>query len=155
MINIRKGPGHSLLQTDLAVPNNTAINVVAGMVVRQDRTSGLIALGGATTDLFGFALNSSTDSDVLASGVIGFQLLDGGTVVETDQVYDAITSSNFPVGAPVYPETGNTGLVTMTNTVARVLGYVYSIRQLPGTLITVNGVQVQGPTTVLGIKLAV
>jgi hypothetical protein len=155
MINIRKGAGHSLLQTDLAVPNNTAISVVAGMVVRQDRTSGLIALGGATTDLFGFALNSSTDSDVLAAGVIGFQLLDGATVVETDQVYDAITTSNFPVGAPVYPQTGNTGLVTMTNTVAKVLGYVYSIRQLPSTSIVVNGVKVQGPTTVLGIKLAV
>jgi hypothetical protein len=155
MINIRKGQGHSLLQTDLVLPVTTGVTVVAGMVVSPNTSTGSIQLGGSASSLFGFAVNSSTDSDVLAAGSIGMITLDGDTVVETDQVYDAITSGNFPLGAPVYPQTGNTGLVTMTNTVAKVLGYVYSIRQLPGTSIVVNGVKVQGPTTVLGIKLAV
>jgi hypothetical protein len=154
MINIRKGQGHSLLQTDLVLPVTSGVTVVAGMVVSAN-SSGTIQLGGSNSSLFGFAVNSSTDSDVLAAGCIGLLLLDGDTVVETDQVYDAITAGNFPLGAPVYAQTGNTGLVTMTGTVTKVLGYVYGIRQLPGTPIVVNGVKVQGPTTVLGFKLAV
>jgi hypothetical protein len=147
--------------------------VVAGMVVRLSEESGSVYVRkGASASpapinaVYGFAINNQTAGDVIESGVIGVYALDGHSVIETDQAKDEITSSTYPVGAPLTAEAG-TGLVKVVTvssnapaTTDKIIGYVEGIRQIPGRTQTVTNpvtgrsTTVQGVTTVLGIKLA-
>ena len=94
MINIKKGTAHSLQQSDKIGNAKSGEAVVAGMLVRIDSNGdvvkGVSAQGVA--DTLGFAINNQTDGDVLESGKIGFILLDGNSVIETDQASSAITA---------------------------------------------------------------
>lgn len=155
MINIRKGSGLSLLQTDRTGNVATVGTIVQGSGVRLDPTTGDVLLGASAsptpkTDLLGFAINNDTDGDVIASGQLGMYLLNGGDVVETDQTAATITATNYPVGQVVTINTS--GQVAVAGGSDIIIGQVDGIRQLP-TLLTVNNVQVQGFENVLGIKL--
>ena len=172
MINLKKGPAHSLLQTDKVGNAKSGEAVVAGYVVRLD-SSGDIVKGptnaAAADDMLGFALNNQTDGDVVNSGTIAYLLLDGASVVEVDQacVQGTINASNFVTGARVAADPSNLGKVRPWESGDRVLGYVEGIRNLPsassvsqnyknvaGTTKT-NTSNVQQSVAFLGIKLAV
>lgn len=170
MINFKKGNGHSLKQTDKLGNAKVGEGVVAGMVVHVDSNGDVIKGGNAATNLLGFAANDQTDSDVIESGKIGMIMLDGNTVIETDQVTittgSTINFTDFPIGAAVtYDST--TGNVIKVASTERVLGYVEGIRTLPNTVnVTQSYKNIAGTTlsntvatqkfvNVLGIKLAV
>ena len=170
MINIKKGTGLSLQQSDRVGTALSGQGVVAGMVVRLD-TSGNVVVGptnaAAADDLLGFALNNQTDSDVIASGKIGYIHLDGSSVIETDQVTGTINSTNFVLGARVSADPSSLGNVRAWQSGDRVLGYVDGIRTLPGiSSVSQNYQNIAGSTltntsnqqvfvTVLAIKLAI
>lgn len=172
MINFKKGNGHSLNQTDKIGKAKAAEGVVAGMFVNVD-VNGDVVKGGAATGVLGFAVNNQTDGDVIESGKIGVVLLDGNTVVETDQVKivtgSAINATDYPVGTALTFGTvgGDIGLVRAQTGVERIIGYVEGIRDLPWTQsVSQNYKDVAGNTKtnvvttqkfikVLGIKLAV
>ena len=145
MINVKKGTAHSLQQTDYrgANPNPTAYGsggtvITAGELVYLN--AGVVAAvpttGGATfVGLKGFAINNSYDGDAIESQKIAMYALDGASIIETDQVQEAITAANFPVGTPVYASGTTAGLVSNTNgTVgnawAAPIGWVEGIRFL-------------------------
>lgn len=168
MINIKKGTALSLKQSDKLA---TAIaGVTAGMVVSLDVSNPSTIFIGVTgqgaDNLVGFAINNSTDGDVISVGKIGIYVLDGNSVIETDQVTGTINATNFPVGNRVAAD-GTTGAVKLWASGDRVLGYVDSIRSLPSTKsvtqnytdvtgATVSTTQtIQNTTALLGIKLAV
>ena len=154
-INFKKGPALSLGQSDkVAAASGT---IVAGQVVRVHSNGAVVeALAGASdspapkTDLLGFAINNSTDGDVIASGKIGVYLLDGITVLETDQADSAINLTNYPIGTPVTADVA--GLVKVAGGSDKVIGQVEGVRNLPAVT-TVNGRKVQGTAAFLGIKL--
>jgi hypothetical protein len=168
MINFKKGTGHSLAQSDKAVAAKAGEGVVAGMLVNIDTgevVKGVTSQGAANT--LGFAINNQTDGDVINSGKIGVLLLDGNSVIETDQVELAINSTNYPVGTRLAGDT-TTGKVKTWSSGDRIVGYVEGIRTLPvqTSNVTQNYTSVSGTTksatvsvpvstTVLGIKLAV
>jgi len=169
MINIKKGTGLTLAQTSKVGNAKAGEGIVAGMVVNFGITSddGNVLKGSSATTLVGLAINNQTDGDVIESGKIGVYLLDGASVVETDQSALTINSTNYPVGSAVYALTS--GLVTNVNTVAKLIGTVEGIRDLPAPLgVSINAasngltpvlnaggaVKVQSTVTVLGIKLA-
>lgn len=155
MINLKKGPAHSLGQTDRVGLYVSGQNVVAGQVVRLAYNAGKpsvyvgVSSTNALTDLLGFAANNYNDGDVLASGKIGVYLLDGSSVVETDQVDAGITITTVALGTPVSADT--TGNVVASTGSNRIIGYVEGYRVLPNGPYT-NGNQ---NITLLGIKLAV
>jgi len=154
MINVQKGTAHTLQQTDLVGNAKTSEAVVAGMICSIG-ADGYVIKGGATAALFGFAINNQTDGDSIESGKIGLYMLDGDSVIETDQAAAAITTTNYPIGTPIYPQTGNTGKVLASDsTINHLVGYVYGVRSVP-TAQTVGGVNIQGSTALLAIKLAV
>ncbi len=133
MINVKKGPAHSLAQSDV---RGTAISgVTAGMVCYVDGTDnpGYIAKGAVPlnkTGILGFAINDSTDGDVIESGKIALYTLDGSSVIETDQCKETVNTTNYPIGKPVYAEV-TTGLVTNVATgQAGPIGWVEGIRSL-------------------------
>lgn len=168
MINFKKGTAHSLAQVDRV---GTAISgITAGMLVHLsnvDPAAIVKGVDGSTgtfgvANLIGFAVNNSLDADVIASGKIGVLLLDGNSVIETDQTDAAITLTNYPIGSPLGAD-GTTGAVQIAATGDRIIGYVEGVRTLP----TVPSTAVQGTTpgdgttpewnttAMLGIKLAV
>ena len=168
MINIKKGTAHSLQQSDLVGKAKAAEAVVAGMLVHIDSSGDIIkgVTSQGVADTLGFAINNQTDGDVIESGKIGYLLLDGNSVIETDQANATINASNFPVGTRLAGDT-TTGLVKAWASGDRVIGYVEGIRSLPveasltqnykdrnGVTLTNTSYQ---PTTkaLLGIKLAV
>lgn len=172
MINFKKGNGHSLHQTDKTGKAKANEAVIAGMFVNID-TSGDVVKGGAATGVLGFAVNNQTDGDVIESGKIGVVLLDGNTVLETDQVKivtgSTINATDYPVGTALTYGTvgGDIGKVRAQTGVERIIGYVEGIRDFPwtesvsqnyknvaGTTLT-NTVTTQKFIKVLGIKLAV
>jgi len=163
MINIKKGTAHTLQQSDVVGIADDANPVVAGMLVRKDDATGKIlpGLSAATGagDLVGFAVTSNTDGDVIESGKNGMIMLDGNSVVETDQFVGAIGS--YAIGEALTGSVagGSEGLVEAADGTDRVIGYVEGTRQLPSTLTTVDGngraITVQVLTDVLAIKLAV
>lgn len=108
MINILKGTGQTLQQSDHTVLKG-AHTIVAGMVIND--AAGTADLGASATLLSGFALNNSTDSDVKASGRISILLLDGQSVVETDQVDVANSGNHIPttIGQVIFA--GSDGLI--------------------------------------------
>lgn len=159
-INIKKGTAHTLLQSDSLGLIKTSEAVVAGMVVYIPGAGGDLGkvLKGCSAspsdDKIGFALNDQSDGDVIESGKIGVLSLDGNSVIESDQSAVTINATNYPLGAPVYPTTANTGTFTNVNTVNRVIGYVDGIRALP-VVATSGGVSYQTTASFLAIKLAV
>jgi hypothetical protein len=155
-INFKKGSALSLGQTD-KVAATTGATIVAGQVVRVANVNGVVeALAGASaspapaSDLLGFAINNTTDGDVIAAGKIGVFLLDGSSVVETDQAAATINLTNYPIGTPVTADT--TGNVKVAGNGDKVIGQVEGVRNLPAVQ-TVNGYKVQGTAAFLGIKL--
>jgi len=155
MINFKYGTGFSLLQSNglgLVDPENP---VTAGQVAYIDPSTGMIEPGVPASNaavLPGFAFNSSTDTDVLAAGKIGIIYLDGNTVIETDQTDSAISETNYPDGTALH--TNALGQVTTSTSYStKVIGYAAGNRQLPGRAVVINGVNAQGPITVLAIKL--
>lgn len=173
MINIKKGTAHSLAQSDKIALALAGQAVVAGMVVHIDPSAGTCIKGvtGSTgtygvSDLVGFAINNQTDGDVIESGKIGFYLLDGNSIIETDQAAASVTAGNYPIGTPL-TGSGTAGTVKVAASGDRIIGYVEGIRTLPveaslsqaykdrnGNQLTNTSYQ---PSTValLGIKLAV
>lgn len=169
MINIKKGTAHTLQQSDKLALAKANEAVVSGMLVHVDSTTGE-AVKGVTSqgvaDVLGFAINNQSDADVLESGKIGIILLDGNSVIETDQTSAAINTSNYPVGTRLAGDLA-TGTVKAWASGDRVIGYVEGIRSLPveaqltqnykdrnGNTLTNTSYQ---PSTkaLLGIKLAV
>ena len=155
-INFKKGSALSLGQTD-KVAATTGATIVAGQVVRVANVNGVVeALAGASaspapaSDLLGFAINNTTDGDVIASGKIGVFLLDGSSVVETDQAAASINLTNYPIGTTLTADT--TGNVKVAGNGDKVIGQVEGVRNLPAVQ-TINGVKVQGTAAFLGIKL--
>ena len=148
MINIRKGTGLSLAQSDKVGLAKAGNAVVAGMLVYLDSSGYVTAVPAETNSatiastILGFALNTQAntgadpaiyagDGDVVSSGKIGMILLDGSSVIETDQYSGAITT--FAVGTKVYAAaTSETvGTITATSSSGRLIGYVYDVRYLP------------------------
>lgn len=169
MINIKKGTGLTLAQVSKVGNAKAGEAVVAGMAVHFGITSddGNVLKGGIAAGLVGLAINNQTDGDVIESGKIGVYLLDGASVIETDQVYDTVNATNFPVGAAVYAL--DNGLLSKTDTDSnKQIGVVEGIRDLPANgnvsinaasngltpVVNYGGVnKVQGIVTVLGVKL--
>lgn len=168
MINIKKGTAHSLLQSDKVGNAKANEAVVAGMLVRIDSNGDIIkgVASQGVADTLGFAINNQTDGDVIESGKIGYIMLDGNSVIETDQTDTTINASNYPIGTRLAGDT-TTGKVKAWASGDRVVGYVEGIRTLPveaqlsqnyknvaGTTLTNTSYQ---PSTkaLLGIKLAV
>ena len=134
MINVRKGISHSLAQADLIGPATSGI--YAGMLCRIDSTTGSITAGGSGSNgIRGFAINNSTDGDVIESQKIALYSLDGNTILETDQVdiatdsVSVISLTNYPVGTAIYGSTNNPGLVQKTST-GTLVGWVRDVRFL-------------------------
>ncbi len=155
MINIKKGTGHSLSQSDKIGDAKANEGVVAGMLVRYT-SSGEIEKGVTSQgvdNLLGFAINSQTDGDSIASGKIGMYVLDGNTVVETDQFTGVI--ADYVVGARIGGD-AETGDVKPWASGDRVIGYVEGSRTLPSqTIPATSSTPNWETTTLLGIKLAV
>lgn len=168
MINIKKGTAHSLQQSDRVGTAKAAEAVVAGMLVRIDSNGDVVkgVTSQGVADTLGFAINNQADGDVIESGKIGVLLLDGNSVIETDQAAAAITAGNYPIGTRLAGDT-TTGNVKAWASGDRIIGYVEGIRSLPveaslsqnyknvaGSTLTNTSFQ---PTTkaLLGIKLAV
>jgi len=153
MINFKKGPALSLGQTDKVAAPAAGQDIEAGHVVRI-ASNGQASLGVSATpaaDLLGFAITNVTDGDAIESGKIGVYLLDGATVVETDQVDATINAQNFPTGTKVTANAA--GDIVVAGATDRVIGQVEGIRNLP-SIETVNGRKIQGTRAMLGIKLS-
>lgn len=135
MINIKQGTALSLQQVNkvgLAGLSTTAdYQILAGMVVGL--SSGTVAKATTSILPLGFAINDYRDGDVIASGKIGIYMLDGNSIIETDQSLVAITAANYPVGSAVYADlTGGNGYVNnVVNTGGKIIGFVDGIRTLP------------------------
>ncbi|NBQ68976.1 MAG: hypothetical protein EBU46_09155 [Nitrosomonadaceae bacterium] len=134
MINVKKGSAHSLQQTDKVGLAKANEGVVAGMVCRIN-TSNEVVKGptdaAAADDLLGFAINNQTDGDVIESGKISLYLLDGSSVIETDQSTATINATNYPVGTRVAAIPDGSGKVRPWQSGDRVIGYVEGVRDLP------------------------
>jgi hypothetical protein len=175
MINFKKGTGHSLAQSDRIAKPKAGDAIVAGMLVKVNTTTSEVEKPIANPDdsthlvgdLVGFAINNQTDGDVIESGKLGFIMLDGNSVIETDQSDVAINSTNYPVGTRVVGgETPGKVKPWAAATAGRILGYVEGIRNLQSTeSINQNYLNLAGATVtttintqknipVLGNKLA-
>lgn len=165
MINVRKGSAHSLAQTDITGKLKSNENVVAGMLVLKDSSGDIVKVAkldnairgsatnriGTTVGNVGFAVSTYNEGDAIESKKIGVYLLDGGSVVETDQyVASSETLDATAVGKPVVQchSAGADGKVTVvaSGTTERVIGYVYDAPRSIFVGFTA--------TTVLPIKLA-
>lgn len=134
MINVKKGPAHSLYQSDFVGATKDGEGVVAGMLVRRD-TDGSIVKGvssaaNAAKERLGFAINNQTDSDSLSSRKIAAYSLDGASVIGTDQVTGTLNAVNFPVGAEIAPDAANAGFVKIAGSGDRVIGEVDSVEEI-------------------------
>jgi hypothetical protein len=133
MINVKKGPAHSLGQADLR--GNSVSGVYAGMIAHVDSSGNIVLGGDGTTGLRGLAINNSNDGDVIESGKIALYSLDGASVIETDQidtgVGGAITAANYPVGTALYASQTTAGLIGKVSTDAgNIIGWVEGVRSL-------------------------
>ena len=101
MINARKGPAHSLGQTDFIGSLYASEGVVAGMLVYKTTAGEIrkVATIGSTDAQVGFAVTNQDEGDAIESNKIGAYALDGGSVIETDQFTGTYTASD--VGKPV------------------------------------------------------
>jgi hypothetical protein len=134
MINVRKGTAHSLSQTDFVGNLKTDENVVAGMLVRKDSSGDIVKVTTLTTaaesGLVGFALTNYNEGDAIESQKIGAYALDGGSVIETDQVTSSLTlGSNTQIGFAVVADGSTAGKVKVVAhgsvSTSRIIGTVY------------------------------
>ena len=155
MINVRKGTAHSLSQTDFVGNLKANENVVAGMLVRKDSSGDIVKVTTLTTaaesGLVGFALTNYNEGDAIESQKIGAYALDGGSVIETDQVTSSLTvGSNTQIGFAVVADGSTAGKVKVVAhgsvSTSRIIGTVYDAPRQ----IFVG----QTAVTVLPIKLA-
>lgn len=162
MIIAKKGSAHSLRQSDKVAPVAAGVTVTAGQIVSFTST-GTITLGADSDKLAGFAINNSTDTDAIGAGktdpatgvvapLVGVYLLDGNSVIETDQVVETITLAN--VGAPIYASQLVPGKLTLTapGTKPLQVGRIEGIRSVPNTVIGSSGYG-YGTVTMVGIKV--
>ena len=168
MINVKKGSAHSLQQSDVRGLAKASEGVVAGMLCRIN-ASGQVVKGptnaAAADDLLGFAINNQTDGDVIESKKIALYLLDGSSVLETDQADATINLTNYPVGTRLGAG-ATAGKVRAWESGDRVIGYVEGVRALPSSpSVSQDYLDLDGNTqtktqatqkmiNVLGIKLA-
>lgn len=167
MINVRKGTAHSLLQTDVvgAVTVNASrteakttggnASITAGMFCQKNTSGNIELITTCTTAAdygqLGFAVNNGVDGDVIETGKVGLYLLDGGSVIETDQVTTSLTVGSESLnGLAVVADGSTAGKVKAVAhgsvSTSRVLGTVFGAPRV----IYVG----QTPTTVLPIKLS-
>jgi hypothetical protein len=156
MINVKKGPAHSLGQSDLrgAITSNTGTVIAGALCYLANGTTynsitpaaGSVALAGGAAavsatqgcpGIRGFAINSITDGDVIESGKLALYLLDGQSIIETDQVdytgdSGTLTATTYPIGTPLYQSQTAAGKVSKltSGTPGPVIGYVEGIRYL-------------------------
>lgn len=135
MINVKKGPAHSLGQADVRGVAPAAGGITSGMVCYVDGTDtpGLITKGGipvTKTGILGFAINDSGDHDVLESGKIALYTLDGASVIETDQTAETLNTTNYPIGKPVFAELTTGKVTNVATSHAGPIGWVEGIRDL-------------------------
>lgn len=151
MINFRKGPGHSLMQTDFVGSAKTDEGVVAGMLVAKNTSGEIVKLTTLTTAAdagqVGFAITNQSEGDAIESGKIGAIALDGGSVIETDQFTGSYTIAD--IGKAVIADGSTAGKVKAVAhgsvSTGRILGTVYDAPRSIYVGFT--------PTTVLPIKL--
>lgn len=136
MLNVRKGPAHSLGQTDFVGTLVTDEGVVAGMLVRRNSTGGIVKVTTLTTaaesSQVGFAITTQSEGDAIESGKIGALALDGGSIIETDQVttdYSAFTAAD--IGKAVVADGSTAGKVKVVAhgsvSTSRVIGIVAEV----------------------------
>jgi hypothetical protein len=143
MLQIIKGTGHSLAQTDFIgnvkaaeIDSNAPLGIVAGMLVQKEQTTGDVTKidtyinATETYGLVGFAITNQVEGDAIASGKIGVLALDGGTVIGTDQYTGTVTSAD--IGKAVVADgsgttaKGKVKVVTWANAdTSRIVGTVY------------------------------
>lgn len=150
MINVKKGPAHSLGQADVRGnwDGSTAFTqggiayvdvngtVQTGLPVGAVGTPGFVIDGPVISGTVG------GNGSVNESGKIALYTFDGASIIETDQVVEAVTAANCPIGAPVYgvsagnATTANIGKVTCASATAAasgtlaIIGWVEGIRTL-------------------------
>lgn len=151
-INVRKGTGHSLVQTDAVGALKAAEGVDAGMFVfidgsDVDATTGLgkvkkvLPLDNATrasatnkvgkSVLVGFAVTTQAEGDAIESGKIGIYVPDGGTVIETSYFVGNYTVAD--IGKPIVQAANGSAAGTVTvitdaaavTSAERIIGLVY------------------------------
>ena len=132
MINIVKGTAHSLAQSDITGTVYSAAatgQVTAGMCVGID-TSGYVLKATSSVACLGFAINNYTDGDVIESGKVGIYMLDGNSVIETDQY--TVGTAAPAVGGLVYADVnGGTGKITDASSSNKVIGTFLGAGSLP------------------------
>lgn len=136
MINFRKGPGHSLTQTDFIGALKASEGVVAGMLVYKNNSGEIEKVetltNAAEKGLVGFAITNQDEGDAIASGKIGAIALDGGTVIETDQVTTSLSGlTAADIGKAVVADGSTQGKVKVVAIgsvgTSRVVGTVYDV----------------------------
>jgi hypothetical protein len=136
MLNVRKGNAHSLSQTDFTGTLKANEGVVAGMLVRKNSDGDIVKVTTLTTaaesGLVGFAVNSQADGDAIESGKIGAYALDGGSVIETDQVTTSLSGlTAADIGKAVVADGSTAGSVKVVAhgsvSTSRVIGTVYDV----------------------------
>ncbi len=136
MINIRKGNAHSLQQTDFIGTIKSGEDIVAGMLVRKNSSGEMVKVTTLTTaedsGVVGFAVTTQSEGDAIESGKIGALALDGGSVIETDQVTTSLSGlTAADIGKAVVADGSTAGKVKVVAhggvSTSRVIGVVYDV----------------------------
>lgn len=136
MINVRKGPAHGLSQTDFVGDLTADEGVVAGMLVRKGANGAITKVTTLTTaaesGLVGFAVTNQSEGDAIESGKIGAYALDGGSVIETDQVTTSLSGlTASDIGKAVVADGSTAGKVKVVAhgsvSTSRIIGTVYDV----------------------------
>ena len=156
MINVKKGTGFTLEQSDFTGAAVSTVPITAGEVVYLDNSGNIqyataaLSVPNGAGGRVGFALSGSTEGSVIASGRVPVLALDGNSVIETDQFDGSVGS--YTIGQNVTASSSGNGNITLQSVTvgatptAKVLGVVVGNRQLT------QGNSI--PTTVIAIKLA-
>lgn len=130
MINIKKGNGLTLQQSDKVGTLLASEAVQAGMAVGLSST-GVVYKASDTYPVLGFALNDYRDTDVISSNKQAILLLDGSSVIETDQITSGESAPAY--GALVYADASSAGTLVSgsATTHDRLVGHFLGSRTLP------------------------
>jgi len=136
MINVRKGSAHSLSQTDFIGAAKDSEGVEAGMLVRKDSNGQIVKVTTLTTAAdsgqVGFAVTNQDEGDAIESGKIGAYALDGGSVIETDQVTTSLSGlTAADIGKAVVADGSAAGQVKVVAhgsvSTSRIIGTVFDV----------------------------